>query len=151
QLIKDHSPPDKIEPREKVAPPDVPLPPPSPAARFAYTNGRFDIAPSGAWGDREARAGLYHARALALTTGLAERLSKTDAVPDVAGSVAALLDVLGASVADVQPDLLRLASRSIAAKARAYGHPGAQWEISADSVSAFFELDAVLVDLQTFV
>jgi hypothetical protein len=54
-------------------------------------------------------------------------------------------------VADVQPDLLRLASRSIAAKARTYGHPAAQWEISVDSVSAFFELADVLVDLQAFV
>ncbi len=131
--------------------PNALLPQPSPAARFAYIKGRFDIAPTGIWGDQEAQAGIYHARARDLASRLAERLSRTDAVPDVAGSVAALVDVLGTSVADVQPDLLRLASRSIAAKARVYGHPAAQWEISADSVSAFFELADVLVDLQSFV
>jgi hypothetical protein len=134
-----------------LEPPDVPLPPPSPATRFTFTNGRFDIASSHAWRDREAQAGAYHSRARTLAAGLTERLSRTDAVPDVAGSVEALLDVLGESVAEVQPDLLRLASRSIAARARAYGHPAAQWEISADSVGAFFELADVLVDLQTFV
>jgi hypothetical protein len=136
---------------EALKPPDEPLPPPSPAARFTYTNGQFDVAPTSAWRDREAQASVYHARARALATGLMERLSRTDAVPDVAGSVATLLDVLGPSVTGVQPDLLRLASRSITAKARAYSHPAAQWEISADSVSAFFELADVLVDLQTFV
>jgi hypothetical protein len=142
---------EQIAKSESLKPPDEPLPPPSPAARFSYTNGRFDVAPTSAWRDREVQAGVYHARARALATGLVERLSRTDAVPDVTGSVAALVDVLGATIADVQPDLLRLASRSIAAKARAYGHPAAQWEISAESVSAFFELDAVLIDLQTFV
>lgn len=142
---------EEIAGQESRGAPDDPLPPPSPAARFTYSNGQFDIAPTSAWRDREAQASLYHARARDLATGLAERLSRTDAVPDVAGSVAALVDVLGTSVADVQPDLLRLASRSIAAKARVYGHPAAQWEISAESVSAFFELVDVLVDLQTFV
>jgi cytidylate kinase len=134
-----------------LEPPDAPLPPPSPATRFTYANGRFDIAPSNAWRDREAQARAYHSRARTLASGLAERLSRTDAVPDLAGSVEALIDVLGESIAEVQPDLLRLASRSIAARARAYAHPAAQWEISADSVGAFFELADVLVDLQTFV
>jgi hypothetical protein len=134
-----------------LAPPDVPLPPSSPAARFTYSNGRFDVAPTGAWRDREAQASIYHKRAQAIAAALAERLSRTDAVPDLAGSVVALVEVLGTSVMEVQPDLLRLASRSIAAMARAYGHPAAQWEISADSVSSFFELADVLVDLQTFV
>jgi hypothetical protein len=80
---------------ESLEPPDDPLPPPSPAARFTYTDGRFDVAPTGAWRDREAQANVYHARAKALATELAKRLSRTDAVPDVAGSVTALLDVLG--------------------------------------------------------
>jgi hypothetical protein len=136
---------------EGLTPPDAPLPPSNPAARFRYSNGRFDVAPTGAWRDRQAQANIYHARAQILATDLAKRLSRTDAVPDVASSVATLVDLLGTSVAEVQPDLLRLASRSIAAKARAYGHPAAQWEISADSVSSFFELADVLVDLQTFV
>jgi hypothetical protein len=137
--------------RASLKPPEAPLPPPSPATQFSYTDGRFDIAPSNAWRDREARAGAYHTRARTLAAVLVDRLSRTDAVPDVAGSVSALLDVLGEGVAEVQPDLLRLASRSLAARARVYGHPAAQWEISAESVSAFFELADVLVDLQAFV
>jgi hypothetical protein len=147
ELIEDQ----RIAVPASLRPPDALLPSPSPATRFTYANGRFDIASSDAWRDREARAGAYHSRARDLAAGLAERLSRTDAVPDVAGSVKALIDVLGESVAEVQPDLLRLASRSIAARARAYGHPAAQWEISADAVGAFFELADVLVDLQTFV
>jgi hypothetical protein len=136
---------------QDLKPPDGPLPQPGPAARFTYSNGQFDVVPPGAWRDREAQANLYHARTLELATGLAERLSRTDAVPEVAGSVTALVDVLGTSIANVQPDMLRLASRSITAKARAYSHPSAQGEISVESVSALFELADVLVDLQSFV
>ena len=133
-----------------LVPPSQPLPTPGPATRFAVVNGRIDIVPAEIWKNQKEQAAAYHARACKLAATLAERLSKTDAVPDVAASVAALGGVLGDSVESVQPDQLRLASRSIAARARAYGHPAAQWEISPDSVSAIFELADLLVDLQGF-
>jgi hypothetical protein len=141
--------PDNNLPSEPI-PPSQPLPTPGPATRFAAVGGRIDIVPPEAWKDQKGQAAAYHARACKLAVALAERLSKTDAVPDVAASVAALGDVLGDNVESVQPDQLRLASRSIAARARAYGHPTAQWEISPDSVSAIFELADLLVDLQGF-
>jgi hypothetical protein len=131
-------------------PPAEPLPDPSPATKFTVVAGRVDVVPPAAWTGRKDQAALYHARARKLAADLADRLLLTDAVPDVAASVAALSDLLGGDLDLVQPDQLRLASRSISAKARAYGHPGAQWEISADSVSAIFELADVLVDLQGF-
>ena len=134
----------------ELAPPSQPLPTPGPATRFGVVGGRIDIVPAEIWKDQKEQAAAYHARACKLAAALAERLSKTDAVPDVAASVAALGDVLGDSVENVQPDQLRLASRSIAARARAYGHPAAQWEISPDAVSAIFELADLLVDLQAF-
>ena len=112
-----------------LVPPSQPLPTPGPATRFAVVNGRIDIVPAEIWKNQKEQAAAYHARACKLAATLAERLSKTDAVPDVAASVAALGGVLGDSVESVQPDQLRLASRSIAARARAYGHPAAQWEI----------------------
>ncbi len=121
-----------------------------PCTRFAVVDGRIDVVPAEIWKDQKEQAAAYHARACKLAATLAERLSKTDAVPDVAASVAALGDVLGDSVEGVQPDQLRLASRSIAARARAYGHPAARWEISPDAVSAIFELADLLVDLQGF-
>lgn len=133
-----------------LEPPSDPLPGPSPATRFTVVGGRVDIVASTAWKDRKEQAAIYHSRASKLANVLADRLLRTDAVPDVAASVAALTDVLGDNVERVQPDQLRMASRSIAAKARAYGHPGAQWEISAESVSAIFELADLLVDLQGF-
>jgi hypothetical protein len=134
-----------------TSPPDAPLPSPSPATRFAYIDGQFDVVPPTAWKSSGSQAAIYHARARELAVALADRLTKTDAVPDVAGSIGALINVLGDNVDQVQPDQLRLASRSISAKTRAYGHPAAQWKLSAESVSAFFELADVLVDLQAFV
>jgi hypothetical protein len=131
--------------------PTKPLPSPSPATRFSYVNGRFDTVPSNAWHNRAARAAIYHASARELAIALADRLSKTDAEPKAAATVSALVDILGASVSDVHPDQLRLASRSISAKARAFGHPSAQREISDESVGVFFELADALVDLQAFV
>lgn len=133
-----------------LRPPVNPLPPPSPATKFDYIDGRIDVVAPSVWQDHATQAASYHSRARALAAAFAERLRKTDAVPDVAGSVSALIDVLGDDFAKVQPDQLRLASRSITAKARAYGHPAAQWEISAESVSAIFELADVLTDLQSF-
>jgi hypothetical protein len=130
--------------------PASPLPTPSPATRFAYFNGQFDVVPPTAWQSAGNQAIIYHGRARQLAIALADRLTKTDAVPDVAGSVGALIDILGYSVDQVQPDQLRLASRSISARARVYGHPAAHWEISAESVSALFELADVLADLQAF-
>jgi DNA-binding SARP family transcriptional activator len=130
--------------------PAIPLPVPSPATRFVYVNGKFDVVAPVAWENNIGQAAIYHARARLLATDLAGRLEKTDALPDVAGAVSALIDVLGPTVANVQPDQLRLASRSISSKARTYGHPSAEWEISAESVSAFFELADVLTDLQSF-
>jgi len=132
-------------------PPEILLPAPRPAAQFTYADGQFDVVPSQAWQNREWQASRYHGRASDLAAALADRLAKTDAVPDVAASVRALINILGESVDRLQPDLLRLASRSIAAKARAFGHPSAAWEISVESVSAIFELADVLVDLQSFV
>jgi hypothetical protein len=77
ELIED----EQIAKAASLEPPDVPLPPPSPATRFRYANGRFDIAPSDAWRGQGAQAGAYHTRARTLALGLAERLSRTDAVP----------------------------------------------------------------------
>jgi hypothetical protein len=128
--------------------PSVSLPRPSPATRFSYVSGRFDTVLPTAWQDREAQATIYHARARELAIGLVDRLSKTDAEPKAAAAVSALVDILGNAVGDLHPDQLRLASRSIQAKARALGHPAAQWEISPESVSLFFELADALVDLQ---
>jgi hypothetical protein len=133
-----------------LTPPSKPLPTPGPATRFAVTGGRIDIVPPDAWRSQRDQAAVYHARARKLAVDLADRLASTDAVPDVAASVAALTDVLGERLEDVQPDQLRLASRSIAARARTYGHPNAHWEITPDSVSAIFELADLLVDLQSF-
>jgi hypothetical protein len=135
----------------QLHPPEVPLPAPSPATQFTYADGQFDLLPSRAWHNREGQAAIYHQRAGTLANALADRLGNTDAVPDVAASVNALIDVLGETVDELQPDLLRLASRSIAAKARAFGHPAAALEISVESVSVLFELADVLVDLQSFV
>jgi hypothetical protein len=132
-------------------PPDAPLPPPSPATRFAYIDGQFDVVPPTTWQEAGSQAAIYHARARQLAVTLADRLTRTDAVPDLVASVGALIDILGDGIHQVQPDQLRLASRSISARARVYGHPEAQWEISAESVSAFFELADVLIDLQAFV
>jgi hypothetical protein len=135
---------------ESVAPPKDPLPSQSPATRFAVVGGRIDVLPSEAWHGQEIRVSQYHAQAMKLAASLAERLDKTDAVPQVAGSVIALMDVLEVGPQNLQPDQLRMASRAIAASARAYGHPSAQWEISAESVASLFELADVLVDLQSF-
>lgn len=132
-------------------PPKVPLPDPSPATHFAYTVGKFDTVPPVAWRNREIQAATYQARARELAANLAERLSNTDAMPDVASSVSALLDMMGDDVTLLQPDQLRLASRSISAKARAFGHPAAEFEISPESVGALFELSDVLIDLQSIV
>jgi hypothetical protein len=136
---------------DDVGPPKKPLPDASPATRFVYTHGKFDVVPPSAWAGREGQAAVYHAKALKLATELSQRLLNTDAVPDVAGSVQALADVLGGSITDLQPDQLRLATRSIAARARVYGHQSAEWEISVESVSKLFELSDVLVDIQSFV
>jgi hypothetical protein len=123
-----------------LLPPRDPLPDASPATHFAFVEGKLDLVPSTAWRKREGQAAVYHARARALVQNLQSRLEMTDAVPDLATSVSALVDVLGEDISGVQPDQLRLAARSISAKARTYGH----------SVSAFFELNDVLVDLQSF-
>lgn len=133
----------------RIIPPTVPLPSPGPASRFDYFNGQFDVVAPAAW-HLQSQAPVYHARARALAVAFALRLEKTDAVPDLAGSVSALIDILGDNFANVQPDQLRLASRSIMAKARVYGHPAAQWEISPEAVSSLFELADALTDLQSF-
>jgi len=95
--------------------PDAPLPPPSPAIRFSYLNGQFDVVPPTAWQNTGKQSSTCHTRARELATALADSLTKTDAVPDVAGSLGALVNVLGDSVDKLQPDQLRLASRSISA------------------------------------
>ncbi|WOJ90943.1 hypothetical protein RZS28_06560 [Methylocapsa polymorpha] len=138
------------KPTTEPAPPAAPLPPASPATRFIVQQGVVDVVSPSAWAGREAQFSAYHARARTIALGLADRLGSTDAAPEVAGSVSALLDVLGESATDVQPDQLRLASRTIIAKARAYAHPSAQWELSAESVSSMLELADLLVDLQAF-
>jgi hypothetical protein len=130
------------------SPPEAPLPAPSPATQFVVEHGIVDVVPPTAWTGREAQVAAYHARARAIAARLADRLANTDAAPEVAGSVGALLDVLGDDPPLVQPDQVRLASRTIAARARAYGHPSAQWELSVESVSALFELADVLLSLQ---
>jgi hypothetical protein len=106
------------------------------------------LCPPTAWAGREAQVAAYHARARTIASGLAVRLANTDAAPEVSGSVNALFDVLGDDPGQLQPDQLRLASRTIGSKARAYGHPSAQWELSVESVSALFELAELLVSLQ---
>ncbi|MGH6843047.1 MAG: hypothetical protein ACREDV_13345 [Methylocella sp.] len=87
----------------------------------------------------------HHARAREIALGPANRLANT---PELAGSAGALIEVLGDDPSQLQPDQLRLTSRTIASKAKAYGHPSAQWELSVESVSTLFELADVLTNLQ---
>jgi hypothetical protein len=130
-------------------PPGAALPSQSPATRFAVRDGRVDVLPFEAWVD-DKRVAAFHARACEVATQLAERLANSNAEPKLATAISAVLDVLGSDAAHLQPDQVRLASRSISAKARAYGHPSAAGEISVESVSLLFELSDVLVDLQAF-
>jgi hypothetical protein len=123
----------------ELVPPEAPLSLPSPATRFIVQQGIVDVVPPTAWAGREAQVAAYHARARTIASGLAVRLANTDAAPEVSGSVNALFDVLGDDPGQLQPDQLRLASRTIASKARAYGHPSAQWELSVESVSALLD------------
>jgi hypothetical protein len=81
---------------------------------------------------------------------LKEQFSKSNVAAELRLSIDTLLRVLGTSIEEVQPDLLRLASRSIAANARAYAHPQAEWELLPDTVAKIFELSDVLNDLQNF-
>jgi hypothetical protein len=130
-------------------PPEAALPSLSPATRFAVREGRIDVLPFEAWLDGK-RVAEYHTRAHLVATQLAERLANSDAEPKLASAISAVLDVLGSDAAHLQPDQVRLASRSIGARARAYGHPSAAGEISVESVGLLFELSDVLVDLQAF-
>jgi hypothetical protein len=155
-VLDDKLPPDKKviaiqADGEDISPPQIPLPLPSPATKFTYIQDHFDVLPPAAWKNSEARAAAYHKRACMLATALAGRLANTDARPDISASVDALIVILGSDIHQAQPDQLRLAARSINAKARAFGHPQAAWEISPDSVGILFELADVLVDLQGFV
>jgi len=133
----------------EVTPPEAPLPAPSPATRFIVQEGIVDVVPPTAWAGREAQRATYHARARSLALGFADKLGNVE--PKLEGSVQALIGVLGDDPAQLQPDQLRLASRTIAAKARAYGHPSARGELSVESVSTLFELADVLVSLQALV
>jgi hypothetical protein len=47
--------------------------------------------------------------------------------------------------------LARMASRSIATRAKVYSHPAAEFEISPESMSFLFDLSDALVDLQAVV
>lgn len=138
-------------PDAEIMPPAEPLPEQNSAVRFGVVAGKVEVLPTQAWEEGEVRAGPYFNRAVQLAEGLHARLQGSNAVPDVAGAVAALLAVLGSNVEQVEPDLLRMAARSIASKARSYGHPQAEWELNPDAVSELFELDGALVDLQGFV
>ncbi len=145
----ERAPPTPVSPELKS--PEAPLPAPSPATRFIVQEGIVDVVPPTAWAGREAQLATYHARARSLALGFADELAKTNAEPKLEASVQVLVDVLGDDAAQLQPDQLRLASRTIAAKARAYGHPSARGELSVESVSTLFELADVLVSLQALV
>jgi hypothetical protein len=132
----------------EVSPPESPLPPPSPATRFVVEQEIVDVVPSTAWAGREAQVATYHARARTIALRFSDKLANTNVEPELAASVHALVEVLGDDPAQLQPDQLRLASRTIASKARAYGHPSARWELGVESVSTLFELADVLVSLQ---
>ncbi|RXT57264.1 hypothetical protein B6S44_02175 [Bosea sp. Tri-44] len=138
-------------PDAEMLPPAEPLPGQNSAVRFGVVAGKVEVLPTQAWGENALRADPYFNRAVQLAEGLHVRLQGSNAVPDVAGAVAALLAVLGGGVERVEPDLLRMSARSIASKARSYGHPQAEWELNPDAVSELFELDGALVDLQSFV
>jgi hypothetical protein len=141
----------KKEPKSspaKVTPPRTPLPPPSPATRFIVRQGIVDVVPPTAWAGREAQVATYHARARTIALSFSDKLANTDAEPKLAASVHVVVDVLGDDPSQLQPDQLRLASRTITSKARAYGHPSARGELGVESVSTLFELADVLVSLQ---
>lgn len=134
-----------------VTPPAEPLSPLNSAVRFAVVSGKVDVRPTEAWKGHERSANAYRRNALQLAERLHQRLEGSNSAPDVLGSVAALLRILGNSIDRVHPDQLRMAARAISAKAKSYGHPQAMWELSADAVSLLFELESSLVDLQGFV
>jgi hypothetical protein len=133
---------------QELAPPEAPLLPPSPATRFVVQQGIVDVVPPTAWVGREAQVATYRARARTIALSFSDKLANTDAEPELAASVHVLVEVLGDDPSQLQPDQLRLASRTIASKARAYGHPSARGELSVESVSNLFELADVLVSLQ---
>ena len=122
---------------------------PRPTTRLMLVHGRVDIVAPAAWEDRKAWAAVYHTRARKHATDLADRLVRTDAPPDVVACVAAIGDVLGNSIEDIRPEQLILAARSVAAKARAWGHSGPVWEII-QSLNGMSGLADVLVDLESF-
>jgi len=140
------TPPAPVTP--ELRPPEDPLPPPSPATRFVVQQGIVYVVPPTAWAGREAQVATYHARARTIALSFSDKLANTDAEPELAASVHVVVDVLGDDTSQLQPDQLRLASRTIASKARAYGHPSARGELSVESVSTLFELADVLVSLQ---
>ena len=136
---------------EKLPPPSEPVPDPSAAVRFTVRRGVVDIAlPAPDRAPSSERAGLYHAEAVRLANALADRLARTDAALGLAGTIEGLLRVLGEDVATVQPDMLRLAAHGVSAAARAYAHPGAEWEVSVESVTSLLQLATVVEDLQKF-
>jgi hypothetical protein len=139
------------EPPSGLQPPKKSLPEPRPATQFSYRNGRFDVIPTIAWTDNAEKAGTYHIRAREVAIALANRLKTTDAAPELQLAVEVTIAVLGDDVKAVQPDQLRMASRSVNARARAYSHPAAEFEISPESVAYLFELADTLADLQAIV
>lgn len=142
-------------PHDREAPFDArakTLPPPAPATRFAVSGEKVDVIATTAWQGQEKRADAYRARALALAGNVASRLERSNALPDLSAAVAVAIDRLSEPFDQIDPDLLRLDARPIAALARAMGHPQSEWTVSDPQlVAKLFELAEVMTSLLGFV
>lgn len=134
---------------QRLRPPRKQLPPPGPATQFAYIRDRFDIVPSTDWRSSATRASQYHSRAQTLIASLTNRIANAD--DNLYVSLSALKILLGTGVKELHEDQVHLAWLQIDAKARAYGHQSARWEIAVESVSELFELASILHALLQFV
>ncbi len=123
----------------------------SAATSFIVRDGKFEVSPTNVWADDLHRAENLRNMAVVLAQKMHQQFLNTNAEPGLARNISDGLSILQQPISSIQPDQLRLFGQSISAKARTYGHPNAEWELSAEIVQNLFGLSTLLEDLQGFV
>lgn len=136
---------------KEIAAPEQPLGSDRAATSFIFAGGKIDTAAPTAWADDTEIAESLRKAALDIARELQQRFLSSNAEPKLSASISKGVDVLDRPVSSIQPDELRLFAQSISAKARAYGHQNAEWELSVDTVEGLFRFSSLLEDLQGIV
>ena len=135
----------------QLQPPEQALGANKAATGFIFENGKIDTVPPNAWENDLERAERIRESALRIAKKLHEQFLNSNAEPHLAANISVGMGVLMRPVSDIHPDELRLFAQSISAIARTYGHPNAEWELSAEAVENLFKFSTVLEDLQGIV